>query len=201
MKKAYLILLVALPLICACSETFTPTIQITPSLSNVPYTGGSVDLKIMTDLPWKVVMEEGCNATVSKTNGAGDDMVTITVPATDNWTTTCIKVQLYCRSNSNNYSSKYAYITQGYKPHVSVSAEAGTIPAEGGMAKAIVTANGPWKASCNTAGVTVQPDSGITGNETVSIYIPANPTNVAREITINFSIDGDSDVLVLNQAG
>ena len=201
MKKAFLILLAALPLICACSETFSPSIQITPSLSSVPYTGGSVDVKIMTDLPWKVVLEEGCNATVSKANGAGDDMVTITVPATDNWTTTCIKVQFYCRSNNSNYSSKSAFITQGYKPHVSVSSQAGTIPAEGGMAKAIVTANGPWKAKCNTAGVTVQPDSDITGNETVSIYIPANPTKAAREITIIFSIDGDSDTLVINQAG
>lgn len=200
MKKAFLILLAALPLICACAENFSPSIQITPSLSSVPYTGGSVDVKIMTDLPWKIVMDESCNATVSKANGAGDDMVTITVPATDNWTTTCVKVQFYCRSNGN-YSSKYAFVTQGYKPHVSVSAPAGTIPAEGGMVKAIVTANAPWKAKCTTPGITVQPDSGITGNETVSITIPANPTNASRAITIEFTIDGDSDTLVLNQAG
>lgn len=201
MKKAFLILLAALPLICACSETFSPTIQITPSLSSVPYTGGSVDLKIMTDLPWKVVLEEGCNATVSKANGAGDDMITITVPATDNWTTTCVKVQINCRSNSSSYSSKSAYITQGYKPHVSVSAVAVTIPAEGGMAEAIVAANGPWKATCNTAGVTVKPDSSITGNETVRIFIPANTTGAAREITVEFTIDGDSDSVVFNQEG
>lgn len=201
MKKAFFILIAVLPLICACAENFSPTIQITPSLSSVPYTGGSVDVKIMTDLPWKVVVDEGSNASVSKANGAGDDVVTITIPATDSWTTSCVKVQFYCRSNGNSYSSKLAYITQGYRPRVSVSADAGTIPAEGGTIKAIVTANGQWKAKCNTAGVAVQPSLGNTGNETVNIIIPANPTNAAREIKVDFTIDGDSDTLVLNQAG
>ena len=79
MKKAFAIVLAVLPLLAACTDTFAPSVKITPSLNYVPYTGGSVDVTIMTDLPWKVVMDDECPATVSKEAGIGDDVVTVTV--------------------------------------------------------------------------------------------------------------------------
>ena len=199
MKKAFLILLAALPLIWSCSEKFSPTIQITPSLSSVPYTGGSVDITVMTDLPWKVQLEEGSEATFSKMNGAGDDVVTVTIPATDNWTTSCVKVLFYCRSNGST-SYKTAYITQGYKPYISVSGAVGTVPAEGGVVKVTVTANEAWTAKCNTPGVTIQPAGDEVGNYTVNIFVPVNTTGAARKITVNFAIDGDSASFEFYQA-
>lgn len=199
MKKAFLILLAALPLICACSETFSPTIQITPSLSSVPYTGGTVDITVMTDLPWKVEAGDDCPATFSKTNGAGDDVVTVTIPATDNWTTSCITVQFYCRSNGSK-SYKTAYITQGYKPYISVSGYTGTVPAEGGVVKVTVTANDTWIVKCDTPGVTIQPAGEEVGNYTVHIFVPANTTGASRKITVNFAIDGDSASFEFYQA-
>ncbi|MBQ9583212.1 MAG: BACON domain-containing protein [Bacteroidales bacterium] len=200
MKKAFLILLAALPLICACAETFSPVIQITPSLSSVPYTGGSVDVTVMTDLPWKVVLEEDSPATLSKAYGVGDDVVTVNIPATDNWTTSCIKVQFYCRSNSSS-SYKYAYITQGYKPYIYVSGESGLVDVSGGTVFVVVTANADWTWSCDIAGVTVQPNGGQTGNYTAVISVPANTSGQVRKITVNFAIDGDSDSFVFFQAG
>lgn len=197
MKKAYLILLAVL--ICAsCTETFSPTIYITPSLSEVPFTGGSVDIKVMTNLPWKVTAGEESPATFSKTAGIGDDVVTVTIPATDSWTTSCITVKFSSRSNSST-SSKTAYITQDYKPYVSVSGESSTLPKEGGTATVVVTANTPWTASCSELpGVTFSPASGSTGNTTVKIAVPANP-GATRRITVNFAIDGDSDHFYLYQ--
>ena len=197
MKKAYLLLLAVL--VCAsCTETFSPTIYITPSLSEVPCTGGSVDIKVMTDLPWKVTTGEESPATFSKTAGIGDDVVTVTIPATDSWTTSCITVKFSSRSNSST-SSKTAYITQDYKPYVSVSGESSTLPKEGGTATVVVTANTPWTASCSEVdGVTFSPASGSTGNTTVKISVPANP-GATRRITVNFEIDGDSDHFYLYQ--
>ena len=193
MKKAFLTLLLALPVLFSCTETFSPTIRITPSLNYVPYTGGTVDVTIMTDLPWKVVMDEECPATVSKVNGVGDDVVTVTIPATESWTTSCVKVQFYCRSNSS-YNYKYAYITQGYKPYIAVEGESGTIAAEGGTLQLVVTANETWKASCATAGVVVSPATEDTGNFTVIVTVPANTTGDVRKITVKFALDSDNSV-------
>ena len=197
MKKAYLLLLAVL--VCAsCTETFSPTIYITPSLSEVPCTGGSVDIKVMTNLPWKVTAGEESPATFSKTAGIGDDVVTVTIPATDSWTTSCITVKFSSRSNSST-SSKTAYITQDYKPYVSVSGESSTLPKEGGTATVVVTTNTAWTAYCNEVdGVTFSPASGSTGNTTVKIAVPANP-GATRRITVNFAIDGDSDHFYLYQ--
>ena len=200
MKKAFLILMLAAGVLCSCAETFSPTIKITPSLSSVPYTGGSVDITVMTDLPWKVVADEDCPATFSKLNGAGDDVVTVTIPATDNWTTSCVKVQFYCRSNSSSSSYKYAYITQGYKPYISVTGPSTTVAAAGGTVKVTVTANEAWTASCSTPGVTVEPAKEELGNYSVLINVPANTTGQERKITVNFAIDGDSDSFEINQA-
>ena len=177
MKKAFLTLMatVVACVLCSCVDTFSGTIEITPSLSYVPYTGGTVDISIKTDLPWKVVTEDDCPATFSKVNGVGDDVVTVTIPATDNWTTTCVPVQFYCRYNSSsNY--KYAYITQGYKPYISVSGSSGTVDAAGGVVTVVVTANEKWTASCDTPGVSVRPTSEEVGNYTVNIHVPANTT-------------------------
>ncbi|MBP5504492.1 MAG: BACON domain-containing protein [Bacteroidales bacterium] len=192
MKKALPILLAALAVLCSCAENFSPTIRITPSLNYVPYTGGTVDVTIMTELPWKVVLEEGCPATVSKVNGVGDDVVRVDIPATENWTTSCVKVQFYCRSTAGS-SYKYAYITQGYKPYISVSGEAPTLPAEGGILQLYVTANAPWTASSDTPGVTFQPAGEGIGSFTVNVNVPANTTGAVRKITVIFAIDGDSD--------
>lgn len=198
MKKAYLILLALLPLLASCSETFSPTIYITPSLSSVPCTGGSVDIKVMTTLPWKVDADDDSPATFSKTNGIGDDVVTVTIPATESWTTSCITVKFTARSNSST-SNKIAYITQDYKPYVAVSGESNTIPKEGGTAEVVVTANTDWTASCSEiAGVTFSPASGSTGNTRVKISIPANE-GATRRITVNFAIEGDSDHFYLYQ--
>lgn len=192
MKKAFLILVAAALLSATCTETFSPSIAITPSLSEVPYTGGSVDIQIMTDLPWKIDVDEECPATFSKENGIGDDVVTVTIPESNSWTTGCITVKFSSRSNKTS-SSRTAYITQGYKPYVSVSGESGTIDQEGGSARIVVTANAAWKASCETPGVTFSPAEGGVGNHTVLITFPANTTGSSRRITVNFSIDGDSD--------
>lgn len=201
MKKAFLtiILTVVAGILCSCAENFSGTIQITPSLSSVPYTGGSVDITVMTDLPWKIVPGDDCPATFSKMNGAGDDVVTVTIPATENWTTTCIPVQFYCRYNGST-SYKYAYITQDYKPSVFVSGESGTVDAAGGVVRVVVTANKAWTAACDTPGVTVEPVSEQVGNYTVNIYVPANTTGALRKITVNFAIDGDSDSFEFYQA-
>lgn len=192
MKKAFLILVAAALLSAKCTDNFSASIAITPSLSEVPYTGGSVDITVMTDLPWKIVMDEECPATVSKETGIGDDVVTVTIPQTDSWTTGCVAVKFYSRSNSSS-ATRTAYITQGYKPYVSVSGESGTIERAGGSAQIVVTANAPWKASCDTPGVTFSPAEGGVGNHTVLVTFPANTTGSSRRITVNFSIDGDSD--------
>lgn len=200
MKKAFVILLAVLPLMAACVETFSPSVRITPSLNYVPYTGGSVDVTIMTDLPWKVVLDDDCPATVSKTNGIGDDVITVTVPPTDSWTTSCITLKIYARSNSAT-ATKTEYITQGYKPYISVEGEAGTIAADGGQVRLVVVANGEWTSSCTTAGVTVTPAADQLGNHAVLISIPANTTGATRKITVNFAIDGDSTSFDIYQAG
>ena len=198
MKKAYLILLAALTILVSCTDTFSPSIYITPSLSEVPCTGGSVDIKVMTDLPWKVSTGEESPATFSKTAGIGDDVVTVTIPATDSWTTSCITVKFTSRSNGVS-SSKTAYITQDFKPYISVSGESSTIAKEGGMAEVVVTANTDWTASCTEVeGVTFSPASGSTGNTKVKISVPANG-GATRRITVNFAIDGDSDHFYLYQ--
>lgn len=197
MKKAYLIL-IAMLMFTSCVDTFSPSIYITPSLSEVPCTGGSVDIKVMTSLPWKVSAGEESPATFSKTAGIGDDVVTVTIPATDSWTTSCITVKFTSRSNTAT-SSKTAYITQDFKPYVSVSGESSTIAKEGGMAEVVVTANTAWTASCaELPGVTFSPASGGTGNTKVKISVPANE-GATRRITVNFAIDGDSDHFYLYQ--
>ena len=198
MKKAFLTLLAALAILTSCAETFSPSIKITPSLSEVPYTGGSVSIKIMTDLPWKVDLEEDCPATVSKAYGIGDDVVTVTIPETDNWTTGCIAVQFCARSNSST-STRTAYITQDYRPYVSVAGKSVSIDRNGGTVSLVVTANGEWTASCDTPGVILSPASGSVGNTTVSVTVPANTSASSRKITVNFAIDGDSDQFVINQ--
>lgn len=200
MKKAFAIVLAVLPLLAACTEKFSPSVRITPSLNYVPYTGGSVDVTIMTDLPWKVVLEDGCPATVSKAYGVGDDVITVNVPATQSWTTTCVKVVINATSNSST-TTKTEYITQGYKPYISVEGEAGTIDADGDQLRLKVIANDRWSASCATAGVVITPESGQTGNETVLVTIPENTTGTTRKITVNFSIDGDSTSFDIYQAG
>ena len=192
MRKAFPILVAAVLLAASCAENFSPSIAITPSLSEVPYTGGSVEIKVMTDLPWRVLLDEESLATVSKVNGIGDDVVTVTLPATDSWTTTCTTVKFYSRSNSSS-SVKTAYITQGYRPFISVAGESGTIDREGGQASLVVTANTHWPASSDTPGVTFSPAEGEVGNHTVTITFPANTGTSSRRITVNFSIDGDSD--------
>jgi len=199
MKKGLLILSLILPLLASCTETFSPSIKITPSLSNVPYTGGSVDITVMTDLPWKVELyDESDNATISKTAGIGDDVVTITLPETDSWTTSSVKVTFTSSSNSAT-AVKYAIITQDYKPYISVSGPGETVPKEGGLVKLVVTANEEWTASCSTAGVEVIPASAEVGNYTVNVRIPANTTGSSRKITVNFAIDGDSDSFIISQ--
>ncbi|MBQ3659297.1 MAG: BACON domain-containing protein, partial [Bacteroidales bacterium] len=60
-------------------------------------------------------------------------------------------------------------------------------------AQIVVTANAPWKASCDIPGVTFSPAEGGVGNHTVLVTFPANTTGSSRRITVNFSIDGDSD--------
>ena len=199
MRKAFLILAMALPLLCACAETFSPSIKITPSLSNVPYTGGSVEIKVMTDLPWKAVLEDDDNTTVlSKTTGIGDDVVTVTLPETDNWTTECVTVKFYSSSNSAT-SVRTAYITQGYKPYVCVSGEIPMVPQEGGFVTMVVEANEPWTASCETPGVEINPASGEVGNFTITVRIPANTTGAIKRIIVNLAIDGDSDSINILQ--
>lgn len=192
MKKAFLTLTLALAILTSCAETFSPSIKITPSLSEVPYTGGSVDITVMTDLPWRVEIDEDSPATVSKAYGIGDDVITVTIPETDSWTTSCVTVKFMSRSNSST-ATKKAYITQGYKPYVNVSGESNTIDRNGGTASVVVTANSDWTASCDIPGVTFSPASGSVGNTTVKITFPANTEASSRRITVNFAVDGDSD--------
>ena len=192
MKKAYLTLILALAILSSCAETFSPSIKITPSLSEVPYTGGSVDIKVMTDLPWKVDAGEDSPAVISKTAGIGDDVITVTIPETDNWTTSCVTVKFVARSNSST-ATKKAYITQGYKPYVNVSGESNTIDRAGGNASIVVTANTDWTASCYTPGVIFSPASGSVGNTAVNISVPATTGASSRKITVNITADGDSD--------
>ena len=183
MKKAFLTLTLALAILTSCAETFSPSIKIT---------GGSVDITVMTDLPWKVEVDEDSPATVSKAYGIGDDVITVTIPETDNWTTSCVTVKFTSRSNSST-AAKKAYITQGYKPYVNVSGESNTIDRNGGTAYVVVTANSDWTASCDIPGVTFSPASGSVGNTTVKITFPANTEASSRRITVNFAVDGDSD--------
>ena len=192
MKKALLTLTLALAILSSCAETFSPSIKITPSLSEVPYTGGSVDITVMTNLPWKVEAGDDSPAIFSKTYGIGDDVITVTIPETDNWTTSCVTVKFMASSNSST-STKTAYITQGYRPYVNVSGESNTIDRSGGSASLVVTSNTDWTASCEIPGVTFSPASGSVGNTTVKITFPANTAASSRRITVNFAVDGDSD--------
>ncbi len=192
MKKTLLMLALMLPVLFSCTETFSPTIKITPSLSYVPYEGGSVDITVMTDLPWKVVLDdEDVTTLVSKSAGIGDDVVTLTIPETDSWTTSSVSVKFYCTSNSAS-GTKTAVITQGYKPYISVEGESLQVPSEGGDIRVVVTSNTPWKAVCDTPGVSVSPDSDAAGNRTVRIITGANTTGAERKITVDFVTDGDS---------
>ncbi len=199
MKKSLLTLALMLPVLISCTENFSPSIKITPSLSYVPYEGGSVDITVMTDLPWKVELDdEDATAAVSKSAGIGDDVVTLTIPATDSWTTSAVTVKFKCTSNGNT-GTKTAVITQGYKPCITVESETLEVPSEGGIIRAVVTANAAWNASCSTRGVTLSPSSGAAGNHTVKIFVDANRSGAARKITADFSIDGDSASLEMTQ--
>ncbi len=199
MKKTLLTLALTLPVLFSCTENFSPTIKITPSLSYVPYEGGSVDITIMTDLPWKVELEdEDTSTAVSKSAGIGDDVVTLTIPATDSRTTSAVTVKFKCSSNGST-GTKTAVITQGYKPCIIVEGEDLQVPAEGGIIRAVVTANAAWSASCSTRGVSFSPGNGAAGNYTVKIFVDANNTGAARKITAGFAIDGDSASLEFTQ--
>ena len=199
MRKALLILEAAALILCSCSKSFSPSISITPSLSNVPCTGGSVDIRVMTDLPWKAVLaEDDVTTTLSKSTGIGDDVVTVTVAETDRLTTGCVTVKFYASSNSANVY-KTAYITQEFKPLIIAEGSVPTLPREGGLVTVTVTSNSPWQASCDTPGVEFSPESETVGNFTVTVRVPANTTGSARRITLNFKIDGGSDHFYLSQ--
>ena len=199
MRKAFLILLAAALILCSCTESFSPSISITPSLSNVPCTGGSVDIKVMTDLPWKVVLaEDDVTTTLSKSHGIGDDVVTVNIAETDRWITGCITVKFSATSNSSN-ASKTAYITQDYKPAIFAEGSVPTMPKEGGLATITVTSNSAWTASCDTPGVEISPASGEVGNFSVTVRVPANTTGSPRRITAYFTIDGGSDHFYIPQ--
>ena len=194
MRKTLLISAAAALILCSCTETFSPSISITPSLSNVPCTGGSVDIKVMTDLPWKVdLAEDDATTTLSRSTGIGDDVVTVNIAETDNWTTGCITVKFSAKSNSS-VVSKTAYITQDFKPAIFTEGSVPTMPKEGGLATITVTSNSPWHASCDTPGVEFSPASEAVGNFTVTIRVPANTTGTTRRITAYFTIDGDSGI-------
>ena len=198
MKKPLILNVILSALVLAgCAETIAPTITIAPNLSAVPCTGGSVDVAISTIFPWKITVEDGAAATISKAYGVGDDTVTVTVPATDQIETSTVKLTV-CAKNETSTATKYIIVTQAPMPYIGLDIENLEISAEGGKLYVILTANGEWKSSCSTAGVIVKPTEDTVGRYTVEITVPASAT--ARTITVDFTTaDGATATLKINQ--
>ena len=185
MKKSLILtIILAAVLLPACAEKVAPTLTITPNLSAVPWTGGSVDVAINTIFPWKVTKSDDVVATVSKENGVGEDIVTITVPETDKIETSSIKLTVNAKNGTGSVT-KNAIITQEPKPFIGLDREKAAVSANGGRLSFVLTANGEWKSSCSTAGVTIEPKEDGVGRYTLDVIVPASSTT--RTITISFT--------------
>lgn len=185
MKKSLILtIILAVVILTACAEKVAPTLTISPNLSTVPWTGGSVDVAISTIFPWKITKNDDVVATVSKENGVGEDIVTITVPATENIGHSTIKLVVNARNETGSVL-KYAIITQEPKPFIGLDRGNAAVSADGGRLSFVLTANGEWTSSCSTPGVVIEPRQDEVGRYSVDVTVPAS--NAARTITVSFT--------------
>ena len=197
MKKSLILTIILVALLSGCAEELSPTLTISPNLSTVPYTGGSVDVAIHTIFPWKITKSDDVAATVSKENGVGEDIVTITVPATENIEHSTMRLVVNARNETGSVL-KYAIITQEPKPFIGLETGKATVSAAGGRLSFVLTANGEWTSSCSTAGVVIEPKQDEVGRYTVDITVPAS--SAARTITVSFTtVEGAAAELKIEQ--
>ena len=71
------------------------------------------------------------------------------------------------------------------EPDLGLSTGTASVSAAGEVITVDVTANTSWKATPNNSAIIVNPASG-TGNATVSITVPENPTSTPQEYKVNF---------------
>ena len=188
-----------IPFAIACEKDDVVTsIQLSPTLSSVPCTGGTVDLKIITDFPWRVEIDtlNLVELSVSKNAGIGDDIITVSVPPSVSYTSETVRVKIFAKGqNTSNY--KYAVITQLPKPYIALNTPVVSVPREGGVVTVVVTANQEWKATCSDSHVSIAPVEEALGVSTVKIKVPASTAK--NTIKVVFKSSDASAELVINQ--
>jgi len=181
MKQFLFIAITSLALLSSCRKP-TPSISISVSMpeGGLSVSGGTVRVNVTSDGEWRTSTDDGI--AVNPSSGTGNSSVTITVPANTTSGVRDVKVRFY---SSRNTSVGQTVTILQKSPRVSVTLNDSTaVSASGGTVKVTVESEGEWKTSADD-GIAVNPSSG-TGNASVTITVPANTSDSARDVQVIF---------------
>lgn len=173
-----------------------PVLEIDPVSWNVVSSGGTQEIKVTGNIPWRIVADSWIVPSV--TEGTGNATVKLTVGANP---------QAVTRTGSVLFISDFirtVSVTQAAGSRTLIlTPSTWTAPKEAGAKAITVTSNVSWTASSNQAWLALDQTSGA-GNSVVALTTLANPLNVTRSATVTFVGDGIASpktVVVTQAAG
>ena len=185
--------LMAFAVLSSCSEEATSKTYFDFYSQELPFSGGTVTFTVYSNGDWTVVSQSD-DMTISPESGYGDTKITVTVPANDQITTKSFNFSAKTTIGTSVYTNK-AVVTVDAQPFVLCEGESLEVPAEGGKAWFTANSNYAWKVADISAsdgsaeGVNVNPSEKERNIVSVEVYVPANTSGVAREVTVTLALN------------
>ena len=212
MKKiSILFFAVALMAFAACQKEGEAEIECFIGEQNIPYTGGSVSVRISSNAPWTASWSDSLEVNVEPSSGRGDAIVTVSAKPNVEGRTRATRVKFLAVRTEDDQRSTYFVVTRDAKPMLICEQKSLSTSAEGGSVYFTVNSNCPWKVksvTCNgeewdwTGKIT--PDCNDKNNVDVEVKIPRNEESASKVYLITLALDDYPDtelVLTVNQAG
>lgn len=211
MKKISILFFAAfLTVFTACQKEGTAEIECFIGEQFIPYTGGSVTVRVSSNAPWTASWSDS-EVDVDPSSGRGDAIVTVSAKPNMEGCTRATRVKFLAERTEEDQRSAYFVVTREACPMLICEQKSLGVSAEGGSVYFTVNSNCPWKvqsAACNgeewdwTGKIT--PRSNDKNNIDVEVKISRNEDAAAKVYSVTLILDDYPDtklVLTVTQAG
>lgn len=191
MKQIFYVLILISLMAVSCQKDDSPTIEVDVYAAQVEHEGGSVVVGIVSNTTWEATCDSSKYVTIKPSRGSGSGYVTISVAANKKKETQAFKIVYVAQGEETNATTKTT-ITQLSAPFISLGSSTLTIPNTGGSRIISVASSGKWKASTQSADVTISPMEG-DGCKDVTLTLKSNPDLAGSKLKVLFEMEEDPD--------
>ncbi|MDW3194623.1 MAG: BACON domain-containing carbohydrate-binding protein [Cytophagales bacterium] len=177
-------------------SAFEPELKVSPTTLEVSSSGGTETIVVTSNLSWAASANVSWISINPSSGSSGDQNISLNI--SENSETTDRSAELTI--TGGDLTQIVTIQQSAFEPELKVSPTTLEVSSSGGTETIVVTSNLSWAASANVSWISINPSSGSSGDQNISLNISENSETTDRSAELTFTGGDLTQIVTIQQS-